>query len=264
MSVALVERIQAASAFVAASNGSDTHHDVSSRQKDKIVQLLGLEVVPTAAVPMLLSLVAETCFVDAHKHEINAALEASATSPERGHVTNHVHSHQNFTSFPSFLTQSRWDRLRSGSEDCMALLVESLDELGCRSPCEQTVRHATAVLVLCTESPERIRCLNTAALKSLFLAMKRALKSGLNAKAVAPIKHLPATPEKMKALYATLYVNLFPEEAPTKCPFSPGDYEYVLSNIRCRGNGSRSVPVLPVHQPLGGLEHMANTMGLMM
>ena len=107
MSVALVERIQAAAAFVAASKGSATHHDVSSRQKDKIVQLLGLEAVPTAAVPKLLSLVAETCFVDAHKREINAALEASATSSECALVTNHGHSNQNFNSFPSFLTQSR-------------------------------------------------------------------------------------------------------------------------------------------------------------
>jgi hypothetical protein len=266
------ERMQAAAAFVSSVAGTPMFLDESRKQKDKVVSMLTAASVSHNMVPRYLKAVQAGGFAEGHLLEIRAALEAAAErprhaggspQPQKNQFSTSGAAQQNFQSFSMFLKASQWARLRAqgGQEDPLRLLVQFLDALGCRNANELTCRHVAACLLLCTESMDALRAMNSLTFKPMYDAVKKAVKAGL--KGVPPFQHLPLTPEALRAEQPAFYAAVYADEGPVACPFGIGDYEFVVSNIRCRGQVPSSAPTIRVatQQP-NGLAEVANIMML--
>ena len=260
--MSVLDRVTAACAFASSAVGSDHHQWASEKQKDKMVAMMCEEEISPAIVPQMLQLFQQGMFAAPHLQELHTCLDNAASMFQGSSLTSKT---QNFENFTSFLTPSQWRRLKvqDGHEEPMHVMIEILDSLGCRNPCELTSRTVTACLILCTEDPEKIRGISSQAMKSIFLATKKALSKGLNGKGMPPFRHLPPKPSQLQAMYEPIYDRLYAIEGPTKSPFSPGDYEYLISNIRCRGAAKSAPMQLQVQQP-AGLAELGNGVMQMM
>ena len=101
------------------------------------------------------------------------------------------------------------------------------------NPCEKTCRIATCLLMLCTETFERIQTYNSSVFQPMFDSTKKHLKDNL--KGVPPFKHLPATPAKLKESQPNFYSELYASEGPAACPFTQPQIDFIKAQIRCRG-----------------------------
>ena len=261
MSTDFEERLEAAAAFVASVAGTAMFMEESRKQKEKVVSMLTATSVSHGMIPRYLRAVQAGGFAEGHLLEIRAALEAAAERllREGGYSTCGA-AQQNFQSFCAFFKASQWARLRAqGGEDPLRLLVQFLAALGCRNASELTCRHVATVLLLCSESMDALHAMSSGTFKPVYDAVKKAVKAGL--KGAPPFQHLPLTPEALRAEQPGFYAALYADEGPVACPFGIGDYEYVVSNIRCRGHSSSPTIRLATQQP-NGLAEVANIMML--
>ena len=204
----------------------------SNRQRARLLALLRpSHLASPSDVPRLLQSLSKGKWSARDKEElvdaVSGMMSAPAEDDEKGS------GQQDFTTMPKFLMAAQWDRLRGGSGEELDLFGQFLQSLGCRNPCERACRIVTCLLMLCTETWERIQMMNSSVFQPMYDSTKKHLKSQLQG--VPPFKNLPATPAVLKTKHPKFYSELYKYDGPAACPFSLHQIEFLRSQIRCRG-----------------------------
>mgnify|MGYP001498873034 CR=1 FL=1 len=203
-----------------------------------------------------------------HWHEIDRAAIAQAFIPASKAKRCKM---QNFETLHEYLTELEMSHLMSNAVSMTAkedIILGRALTLGCRCPSEGSLKYFTSLILVVSESKEKLLVLSPQQkvdqkthVKALFKQRMRGLD-----KPPVYLTELPVSPLQLRSDHPEFFEAVYKDDCkPSKCNIDLKQAHMVSNSFKCRGNpSSASLPSSPTLQLDGGgygqLERFAGTM----
>jgi len=170
---------------------------------------------------------------------------------------------QNFESIGNFFSAREWRSLLDPALEFLAkatLILDRLIALGCRNPTEGTMGYAPALLLICTEGPDRAKNLSPGYMHDTLEHLKNMRRSRTRGPALETFLELPVSAAAFEQQHPRTYAAVFPHELPIECQVRYSDLAALRHGMILRNrqrSGGRS-------SALGQQQDMQSMMQMMM